>query len=210
TYMFSAQLKQIFCLILQYTIVNNGIASQRLSNILWPDRPADKVKNLRGVTLNHLRKVLSELDGLELIYDKGHFKIDQTNAFYCDYIRLMEIISVQETEKHRGEMLEILSRGKFLQLSDHPLYDSFKEELEKKLEPVLIVELEKSFEAELYEITIAFAEAIFNIDPLNDIAFSYQIKAMQKLKLNDEARIRYQAFVIEYRKIMGSDYLHPY
>lgn len=210
TYMFSAQLKQIFCLILQYTTVNNGIASQRLSNILWPDRPSDKVKNLRGVTLNHLRKVLSELDGIELVYDKGHFKIEQANAFYCDYVRLMEIISFQEINKHRGEMLEILSRGKFLQLSDHPLYDSFKEELEKKLEPVLIVEMEKSFDAELYETTIAFAEAIFNIDPLNDTAFSYQIKAMQKLKLNDEARIRYQAFVIEYRKIMGSDYLHPY
>ncbi len=210
TYMFSAQLKQIFCLILQYSTTEGGIASQRFSNIVWPDKPADKVKNSRGVTINHLRKVLSELDGIELIYEKGFFKIEQTDAFYCDYTRCVQILSANEEEKHRVELVEILSRGKFLQLSDHPLYDSFKEEMEKKLEPVLLVEMEKSFEAEQYEDTIAFAEAITNIDPLNDAALTFVVKAMHRLKMNDEARIKYQAFVIEYKKAMGTDYPHPY
>lgn len=210
TYMFSAQLKQIFCLILQYSTTENGIASQRLSNILWPDKPADKVKNSRGVTINHLRKVLSELDGIELIYDKGNFKIEQRSEFYCDYTRCIQIISANEADTYRDELVEILSRGKFLQLSDHPLYDSFKEEIEKKLEPVLLLEMEKSFETELYQITIAFAEAISNIDPLNDAALMLQIKAMQRLKMNDEARLRYQTFVVEYKKVMGTDYPHPY
>jgi two-component SAPR family response regulator len=210
TYMFSAQLKQIFCLILQYSTTENGIASQRLSMILWPDKPADKVKNSRGVTINHLRKVLGELDGIELIYEKGFFKIEHSDAFYCDYVRCLQIISTSEVEKHRDELIQILSRGKFLQLSDHPLYDLLKEEMEKKLEPVLILEMEKSFTAELYETTIAFAEAITNIDPLNDAALTFQIRAMQRLKMNDEARLRYQAFVIEYKKVMGTDYPHPY
>jgi len=210
TYMFSAQLKQIFCLVLQYSTTEGGIASQRLSNILWPDKPADKVKNSRGVTINHLRKVLSELDGIELVYNKGYFKIEQTEEFYCDYARCMHIISNNEEEKHRDELVEIISRGKFLQLSDHELYDSFKEEMEKKLEPVLILEMEKSYNAELFQITIAFAEALANIDPLNDVALTYLVKAMHRLKLNDEARIKYQAFVIEYKKAMGNDYHVPY
>jgi DNA-binding SARP family transcriptional activator len=210
TYMFSAQLRQIFCLILQYSTTEGGIASQRLSNILWPDKPADKVKNSRGVTINHLRKALSELDGIELIYDKGYFKIEQTEAFYCDYTRCMQIVSANEAEKHRDQLVEILYRGKFLQLSDHALYDSFKEEMEKKLEPVLLLEMEKSFDAEFYQTTITLADAIVNIDPLNDAALTFQIKAMQRLKMNDEARLRYQTFVIEYKKIMGTDYPHPY
>jgi DNA-binding SARP family transcriptional activator len=210
TYMFSAQLKQIFCLVLQYSTTEDGIASQRLSNILWPDKPADKVKNSRGVTINHLRKVLSELDGVELIYEKGHFKIEQTNQFYCDYVRCIEIIAKNELETDRDELVRIVSRGKFLQLSDHPLFDAFKEEVEKKLEPVLLVELEKSFTTEAYPLALALAEAIFNIDPLNDVALTFQLKAMQKMEMNDEARIRYQAFIIEYKKVMGSDYPHPY
>jgi two-component SAPR family response regulator len=210
TYMFSAQLKQIFCLLLQYSTTEDGIASQRLSSILWPDKPADKVKNSRGVTINHLRKALSELDGIELLYDKGYFKLAFTEGFYCDYSRCIQIISSNEVDTRREELIGILSRGKFLQLSDDPLFDAFKEQLEKQLEPVLLIEMEKSFSAESYHTTLAFAHAIFNIDPLNDTALTYQIKAMQKLRMNDEARIRYQGFVIEYRKAMGSDYPHPY
>lgn len=210
TYMFSAQLKQIFCLILQYSTTENGIASARLSSILWPDKPADKVKNSRGVTINHLRKALGELDGIELIYDKGYFRLDLKEGFYCDYTRCIQIISGNEIETHRDELLEILLRGKFLQLSDHPLYDSFKEEMEKKLEPALLIEMEKSYDAEQYHNTIAFAEAITNIDPINDAALTFQVKAMQRLKMHDEARIRYQAFVIEYKKVMGTDYPHPF
>lgn len=210
TYMFSAQLKQIFCLILQYSITENGIASARLSNILWPDKPADKVKNSRGVTINHLRKVLGEMDSIELIYDKGYFRLQQSPGFYCDYTHCMQIISGNEIEKYRDELVNILSRGKFLQLSDHPLYDSFKEEVEKKLEPVLILEMEKSFAADLYRNTIAFAEALSDIDPLNDAALSFQVKALQRLKMNDEARLRYQTFVTEYKKVMGTEYPHAY
>ena len=210
TYMFSAQLKQIFCLILQYTTTEGGIASQRLSNILWPDKPPDKVKNSRGVTINHLRKVLGELDGIELIHDKGSFKLELAENLYCDYTRCVKIISANETARHRDELIEILSRGKFLQLSDHPLFDAFKEELEKKLEPALLLELEKSFEAELYKSTIYLAEGIFNIDPLNDTALNFQVKAMQKLKLDDDARIRYKTFAIEYKKAMGTDYPRAY
>jgi two-component SAPR family response regulator len=210
TYMFSEQLKQIFCLILQYSTSEDGIASQHLSSILWPDKPADKVKNSRGVTINHLRKVLSEIDGIELIHETGHFKIVHTKEFYCDYTRCIQLISNGKVEEYRDEFIEILSRGKFLQLLDHPVFDLFKEEMEKKLEPVLILEMEKSFDAELYTTTLVFAQAVSNIDPLNDAALNFQIRAMQHLKMNDEARIRYQAFVIEYKKIMGTDYPHAY
>src|SRR5690606_4003029 len=129
---------------------------------------------------------------------------------YCDYTKCMQIISANEADRHLDDLVEILSRGKFLQLSDHPLYDSFKQETEAKLEPVLLVEMEKSFASELYPTTIALSEAVINIDPLNDVALTFQIKAMQRLKMNDEARVRYQAFVTEYRKAMGNDYPHPY
>lgn len=207
--MFSEQLKQIFCLVLQYSTTEDGIASQRLSNILWPDKPADKVKNSRGVTINHLRKALSELDGIELIYEKGHFKLVQTDEFYCDYTRCLQLISTNAVEENREEFIEIVSRGKFLQLSNHPLFDTFKEEMEKKMEPVLLLEMEKTFLAESYPATIALAEAQFNIDPINDAALTYQIKAMQKLKMNDEAKIRYRSFVLEHKRIMGSDYPLP-
>jgi len=205
TYRFSAKLRQVFCLILHYSI-NDGITSQHLSDILWPGKPQRKVKNSRGVTLNHLRKILNELDGIELIYEKSFFKLVQSDTFYCDYTRCIRIVSAENIEAHKKELVEILNRGKFLKLSDHPLFDSFKEDTEQKLEPLLLVEMEKSFTEEDYRTTIDIAEAIFNIDPLSETALAFLVKAMQRLKMNEEARIRYETFAMEYRKIMGNDY----
>lgn len=69
SYMFSLRIKQIFCLILRYSDAD-GISSKQLSDLIWPDKPKDKVKNSRGVAINHLRKILKELDGIELVYEK--------------------------------------------------------------------------------------------------------------------------------------------
>lgn len=57
SYMFSLRIKQIFCLILRYSDAD-GISSKQLSDLIWPDKPKDKVKNSRGVAINHLRKIL--------------------------------------------------------------------------------------------------------------------------------------------------------
>lgn len=208
THLFSTRLKQTFCLILEHSN-GDGITSQRLSNILWPEKAEDKVKNSRGVTINHLRKALSELDGVELVYNKGYFRIVQTEEFYCDYTRCIQIISSNiNIEKEKEELLTILSRGKFLEHSDHPVFDSIKASIEGHLEPLLLTEIEKSHIAKTHHTTIELAEAIFNIDTLNDSALSYEIKALLGLKMENEARLRYMSFVVEYKKTMGSDY--PY
>ncbi len=206
TYMFSTQLKQVFCLILQHSISEDGISSQHLSHLLWPDKPADKAKNSRGVTINNLRKTLSELDGVELIHEKGHYKFILHEQAYCDYVRCLQIISSGEIAANRNEFAQLVSQGKFLYLSDDPLFDSFKEEAETKLEPILLLEIEKSFATEFYHSTIALAQALFNIDPLQETALSYQIKAMQKLKMNEESSIAYRTFAIEYKRVTGKEF----
>ncbi|WP_372648312.1 hypothetical protein [Draconibacterium sp.] len=208
TYMFSAKLKEMFCLILRYSNTG-GITSRNLSNELWPDKTSDKVKNLRGVTINNLRKALDELDGIELIYDKGCFKIVCTDEFYCDYTRCLELISAKEPGENALELLELVSRGKFLLLADDPIYDSFKQEVENKLEPSLMLEMENAYNSEAYQLTIGFSEVIFKIDPLNEIALTFQIKALQKLKMYDEAKLRYNTYTLEYKKAMGSSYTNP-
>ena len=210
TYMFSTQLKQVFCLILQYSITEDGISSQHLSHLLWPDRPADKVKNSRGVTINNLRKTLSELDGLDLIHEKGHYKLIFSEGAYCDYIRFLQIVSSHEINEHRDEFTQIVSRGKFLYLSDDPLYDSFKEEAETKLEPVLLLEIEKNYALESFQNTISLIEALFHIDPINEAGLVYQIKAMQKLKMQEESIIAFRTFAIEYKRVTGKEFHHTY
>lgn len=206
TYMFSSKLKQAFLTILQYSLTN-GISSQQLSELLWPDKPEDKVKNSRGVTINHLRKIVKELDGIELIYEKGLFKIVVNSTLcYCDYIRCIEIIETDKVEQNSSEFIDIIRQGKFLKSIDLPEFDSFKEDMEKILEPALLINAERSFNNEAYNLTIILCEAIFYIDPINDDAVYYTILALTKLRLNSEAQKRYFLFVKEYKKMMGKEY----
>lgn len=205
TYMFSTKLKQAFLTILQYS-PKDGISSLRLSELLWPDKPEDKVKNSRGVTINHLRKILKELNGIELIYEKSLFKIVCSNPCYCDYLRCLDIIDSDNVEQNTAELIEIVTRGKFLKSIDLPEFDSFKENLEQKLEPVLLLEAERNFKSEAYKTTIALCEAIFSIDPINDDAIYYTILALTRLKMNNEAKKQYLFFTSEYRKMMGLEY----
>lgn len=209
TYMFSAQLKQAFFVILEYSI-ENGISSQRLGELLWPDKREDKVKNSRGVTINHLRKVLNEIDGIQLMHEKGYFKIIFTNECYCDLARYMEIISSDTTDQNREELSEILIRGKFLQSENLDLFDSFKSQIEAKTDPVLQVEIEKNYKLGHYRTTISLAKAIFYIDPINDNAIYFMVQSFMKLKMESEAKKRYLLFAAEYRKMMGEDYPHSF
>ena len=89
TYMFSSKLKQAFLIILQHSY-SGGISSQRLSELLWPDKPEDKVKNSRGVTINHLRKIIKNLTESSSYMRFVQIEISQEFC-YCDYLRCMEL-----------------------------------------------------------------------------------------------------------------------
>lgn len=85
------------------------------------------MKNSRGVAINHLRKILKELDGIELVYEKGCFRFTLSSDFYCDYLRFMAIVAENRIEECRQEFLYIVGRGKFVGFMDGPLFDGFKQ-----------------------------------------------------------------------------------
>lgn len=202
SYMFSLRIKQIFCLILRYSDAD-GISSKQLSDLIWPDKPKDKVKNSRGVAINHLRKILKELDGIELVYEKGCFRFTLSSDFYCDYLRFMAIVAENRIEECRQEFLYIVGRGKFVGFMDGPLFDGFKQDVECRLEVLVLQLMKEAFEAQDYAETVSLAEAEFNIDPVNETALSCCLKSLFILKHENAAIGTYQKFVAEYKKYTG-------
>ena len=205
SYMLSTKLQHAFFIILGYTL-DKGITSQELSELLWPGKSEDKVKNSRGVTLNNLRKILNELDGVKLVYERGYFKIVFTEECYCDYTRCIEITYSDHISQQMDELITIISRGKFLKAMDTPLLDSLKETVERKVEPTLHIGLEKYYASGNYAATIQLCEGIFNIDPMNENAIYYMVNSLKKMKMIDEAKRRYLLFATEYKQIMDSEY----
>ncbi|MDU1905189.1 MAG: DNA-binding transcriptional activator [Dysgonomonas sp.] len=206
TYMFSTRLKNAFLLILQHSS-ENGISSQLLSKSLWPDKDEYSVKNLRGVTLNQLRKIISELDDIELIYEKGSFRLIIGDNCYYDYSHFLKLVhSSNDTFEKITEIKNILSRGRFLDLEEDAILSSFKKDVDIKTHSILSVYIENTFDTENYYLTILLSEILLLTDTLDENAFLKQMLSYVKLKQLDEAKKNYALFVSNYKKQMNKDY----
>lgn len=209
-YMFSARLKHTFLLILQYSW-NGGITSRQLTNMLWDDRNEKQAKNIRGVTINGLRKILEELDGISLIYEKSTYRIDVDNSCcYCDYLEYISLSEREVVKDKASEFIKILSKGKFLENEDDALFDSWKSSVEYKLEPQLKQCLERLYDKKDYKMTSILSKSVLKTYPLSNLVLSFLLKSLIRLGKEEQAKERYLEFVAEYKKMMGEDYKVQY
>ncbi len=208
SHLFSARLQQVFCLVLFHSS-NTGISSNLLTHLLWPDKPKDKAKTSRGVAINNLRKVLSELDGIEIIYEEGHYRVLFESICYCDYWRLKELLT-QGADVLSPEILHILERGEFLLGMDDPIFDKSKYDIESMLIERFQKCIAKSREDKNWSSLFRAADALLTIDAVNELALEQGLYALYKGKLESRATIFYKRFAENYRRLMGEDYAYTF
>lgn len=204
---FPYQQRKMLCLIIKYSL-DDGISSVRLSKIMWPDKSEDKVKNSRGVAINHLRRLLDNFDGVSLVCENGHFKLQYSDSFSCDWMEFRK-----ESLKERPDMekvMHIVSRGKFLPFIEDPVFDSFKEKTESLLINMLSAELIRCYERRQYVNVLDLADVIFHTDSLNEQALICQLNSLVRLKRAEDALVRYSAFVKEYNAMYDAEYEHDF
>lgn len=205
THLFSSRLRQVFIYILLHSS-HNGVLSSSLNEVFWPDKPDDKVKNLKGVTINQIRKNLAELDGVELIYNKGYFKLLFTDT-YCDYFHFQTLKNGEEVE---NELSILLMRGKFLDGVDAGMMDHFKQKVDEFLSSFLPLEIERLYQQHKYETAIRFCHILFRVDPVNETALSYCVHALHNIGSSQESILQYSMFVREYKQMMNEDFSISY
>lgn len=204
TYMFSAKLKYIFIYLLyEY---KNGILSASLNNLFWADKDESKIKNLKGVTINHLRKVLAEIDGISLVYNKGFFKIEiDEGVCYCDYLKAQKYLE----EKSLLPLLPVVRRGKFLDGINKELFDYPKAQTEELILDCLGTALLKERDTLSNANVIDICTVILAIDSANEMAFVTLMQTYNNQKMTVKALECYGTFTKEYEKVMGKKYDCP-
>lgn len=202
TTLFKNQQTLILCLLIKRGA--SGISTKRLSNILWPDKEEEKVKNSRGVAINNLRKALSGLEGVSVAYRDGRYYLETEDESRCDYLELCSLLN--DKQMNRDRILEIISRGKFLKGVSDEIFDDFKEKVENILMPLLQEEMELRFKAKEYEAVYEIGEMIAGIDPTDETAMRTVIQTLRRQKKTEEALVKYASFCAEYKKENGTDY----
>ena len=203
----SAQQKKLLWLLVKYSD-SQGLSTSRLSSIFWPDKEEDKVKNSRGVAINHLRNSLADVEGLSIVFDKGYYRLVLGEPCYCDVVDLLGQVSSREPDMDR--ILSVLSRGKFLKHVDDPVFDSYKSRIENGVSPILQSEIVRRYRSNSWQEVIEIADMILYFDPLDETALKYATSALVRIQRNEDALLRYAAFTSEYRKVNDSDYPVPF
>lgn len=208
THLFSPKIKQLFVLILLNSKDGNGISSRRISTKLWPEKDIVKTKNIKGVTFNHMRSIISDLDGIELIFlnDTYSFRIEET--FFCDFCILSDIIKKNKGSDN-GSILEhftLITRGPLLEDMPESLMDDFKSSYEEQLKSMIIPEIKRLYESRDFKLTLEMAKLILSMDAFNEEALKYQLKSFRRLKGIDYSRKAYDQFTQDYERSLGIAY----
>lgn len=200
---FTSKLLNLF-----YVLISNmelgGISSQRLSGIMWPDKDEDQTKNIRGVTINSLRRILASFDGISIVFAQKKFNLEITDGFYSDYLDFYKITSEHKPDMDR--MVSMLARGNFMQNETDPLFDQMRSKAERVVTSQIEPEMKRRFALHQYRNTITCANILFGVDPLDENALLYTVKSLVITDKEEEAKIRYKAFISQYKKEYGEDY----
>lgn len=210
SYRFSSKLRSLFALILFYSTDNNRISTDMLTAELWPDKDPDSAKNTRGVTINRLRGILADIEGITLFHQnsKWYFSFDST--FYCDYIDYKNIIndlhekSTDESD-YMNKLLTILKRGTLYPSLQENWIDTHKREYENDIYKILWNYLLKLNDNKKYSKLVEFADLYFLNDPLNEDVLKMSVNALQKIGKKDQAILLYNKFISNYKKSMGEE-----
>ncbi|WP_186458783.1 bacterial transcriptional activator domain-containing protein [Mucilaginibacter achroorhodeus] len=215
TYLFSPKIKQLFILLLLNSKDGQGVVSKKISATLWPDKEITKTKNIRGVTINHLRNIIADINGLDLTFVNDTYCFLLSNGFRCDYFTLVgELDRLQRGEISAEQLVEeqfgLFARGSLLRDVPENWLDDFKQKFEEQLLSVVIPEVKRIYETGHYKQALELARIALNMDPFNDVAIKYKLKAVRRIKGVEQARKTYDDFAADYERSLGGLYAIPF
>jgi hypothetical protein len=205
THLFSPKIKQLFVLLLLHSQEGKGITSKKISAKLWPDKDPAKTKNIRGVTFNHLRNILCDIEGIELCFLNDNYSLRMNDPFFCDFCLVDDVIRGREVTRGR-DPFPLMARGPLLKDMPEALLDHYIPDYEERLITFLTPELRKLYEARDLKRALAVTRLILCMDAFNEEALRYQLKIFKRLKGLDFSKKAYDQFSEDYKRSLGVAY----
>lgn len=207
TKQFSPLLKQLFLLILLYSLKNDrGISSEKLDEILWFDKDEKSARNNRSVNIAKLKALLDKTGGFELSKKTGYWKFDiDASKVYVDYQEYLSLIHNPSLDKQGAKALAAITRrGSLLGNVEYPWLDPFKSDVSNHVIDTYLHFVKTG--AHDPDFLIEIADDIFYFDSVNEEAMAIKCKALVQLGKHSLAKNAYTTFTREYRHIYGEDF----
>jgi two-component SAPR family response regulator len=209
TDLFTPKVKELFLFTLIYTLKSGiGANIRDINDVLWEGISSQKVANNRSVTLNKLRKILLQFDGIEIVSTGGYLQAKIKNPFYCDYVSAFKLCQIPEglSKQQLISFFDFVKRGRFLKGINWPWLDEIRGFTGNQVIDNLL-NLATIYQKELNLTEIEkIAQRILDYDDLNEEAIYLQIWALQKTNNINLAKFNFSSFTKKYESSFGEQY----
>ena len=207
--LFTPKVKELFLYVLIYTF-KSGIGANitEINNALWPGLSHKKVANNRSVTLNKLRKILYQIDGIEIISNGGYLQAKIKKPFSCDYLSAQKLCQIPEglSKQQLISFFEMVKNGRLLKGIQWPWLDEIRGFTGNQVIDNLL-NLGTIYQKEMNLTGIEkIANRILDYDDLSEEAIYLQIWALQKANNIHMAKFNFESFCKKYENSFGEPY----
>ncbi len=206
---FTPKVRELFIFSLISTL-RNGIGAEvlEIDEILWSGISSRKAANNRAVTLNKLRKILQQFDGIEINSGNRYLTISTDDSFYCDYIEAFQLCQIPQgmTKQQLNLFFDRVKRGRFLKGINWSWLDDIRGFIGNQvIDNLLKLASMYKQEEDLKQIE-KVAQRILEYDDLNEEAVFLQIWALQKANNLHLAKFNFSSFAKKYEQNMGEPF----
>jgi two-component SAPR family response regulator len=212
THRFSTKLKVLFALILLNTKPDSGLSTEKLTQIMWPDKNINEAKGARSVIVARLRNILEDIGGITLVHQNHSWFYTYDNDFHCDYLEYSQLMARIEQSDRKTypllmEQLHVVVRtGAFLSSVHDAGIDPYKSQEEEKLERLLKEYIHYLYMGKHYPQIIPIATTFFAVEPLNEEILNICLKAYDKAGKKEEAATFLKNYKRTYNLMTGEEY----
>jgi len=209
TQLFTPKVKELFLFTLIHTLKSGiGASISEINEALWFGISSEKVANNRSVTLNKLRKILQQIDGIEMVSYSGYLQTKISEPFTCDYVNAYHLCQIPEglSKRELVSFLDIVKRGRFLKGITWEWLDEIRGYTGNQvIDNLLNLATVYQKEMNLTEIE-KIAQRILDYDDLNEEATYLQVWALQKTNNTNLAKYSFNTFSKKYESNLGEPY----
>lgn len=209
TKQFSPLVKELFLVILLYSIRWDGISSEKLKELLWFDKPSESARNNRSVNIAKLKAILDKMKHCQVSKETGYWKIKiDFEKIEVDYMHYLTLLGNRKllTKQSIIELASITKRGNFLSNVEYEWLDSFKSEISNEIVDAYLRYVASVKIADDPEFLVKLANYVFYFDPVNEEAMILKCKALAHLGKHSLAKTTFENFAREYNRIYGEDF----
>lgn len=209
TNLFTPKVKELFLFVLIHTVKNeNGARISDINEKLWSGIEPQKIANNRAVTLNKLRKILVDIEGIEIEIQNRYMVAKMESPFFSDYVEAFKLCETSGgmSRQQLEAFFLLVKKGSFLKGTTWPWLDDIRGFTGNQvIDNLLNLASAYKKEKKLEEID-SIAKRILDYDDLNEEAIFLQIWVLQRTNNSHLAKFNFKTFSSSYEENMGEPY----